>query len=143
MHGQIADSVRAGPAARRTPCFPVALVIRGIFGGSASRRNGGFPVGYYVAPTVFTDVLPGMRIFQEEIFGPVLVVVPYDDEDDAVRLHNDSGYGLSGMVFSRDVTRATNVARRLETGQVRCSRAPEWGIGGRRGWRAAVPRRRR
>jgi aldehyde dehydrogenase (NAD+) len=77
-----------------------------------------FPVGYYVAPTVFTGVLPGMRIFQEEIFGPVLVVVPYDSEDEAVRLHNDSSYGLSGMVFSADVEHATSVARQLETGQV-------------------------
>ena len=59
-----------------------------------------------------------MRIFQEEIFGPVLVVVPYENEDDAVRLHNDSRYGLSAMVFSRDVAHATSVARRLETGQV-------------------------
>ncbi len=84
-------------------------------GGTQPRA---FPVGYYVAPTVFTDVLPGMRVFQEEIFGPVLVVVPYENEDDAVRLHNDSSYGLSGMVFSRDVARATSVARRLETGQV-------------------------
>ena len=77
-----------------------------------------FPVGYYVAPTVFTSVLPGMRIFQEEIFGPVLVVVPCDSEDEAVRLHNDSRYGLSGMVFSADTEHATSVARRLETGQL-------------------------
>jgi aldehyde dehydrogenase (NAD+) len=85
--------------------------------GSGSRPKD-YPVGYYVEPTVFTDVEPSMRIFQEEIFGPVLVVVPYDDEDEAIRLHNDTGYGLSGMVFSRDIERATKVARQLETGQV-------------------------
>jgi aldehyde dehydrogenase (NAD+) len=98
------------------------LIQSGLDEGASLALGGleidGFPVGYYVAPTVFTGVLPGMRIFQEEIFGPVLVVVPYEDEADAVRLHNDSGYGLSGMVFSRDVAHATSVARRLETGQV-------------------------
>jgi aldehyde dehydrogenase (NAD+) len=85
--------------------------------GSGSRPKD-YPVGYYVEPTVFTAVEPHMRIFQEEIFGPVLVVVPFDDEDEAVRLHNDTGYGLSGMVFSRDVEHATKIARRLETGQI-------------------------
>jgi aldehyde dehydrogenase (NAD+) len=98
------------------------LIRSGLDEGASVALGGleakGFPVGYYVVPTVFTDVLPGMRIFQEEIFGPVLVVVPYQDEDEAVRLHNDTGYGLSGMVFSRDVAHATSVARRLDTGQI-------------------------
>jgi aldehyde dehydrogenase (NAD+) len=88
---------------------------RPVLGGN---RPSDYPVGYYVAPTVFVDVQPQMRIFQEEIFGPVLTVLPYDDEEDGVRLHNDSHYGLSGMVFGRDVTHATEVAMRLETGQV-------------------------
>jgi len=59
-----------------------------------------------------------MTIAQEEIFGPVLVVIPYEDDDDAVRIANDSRYGLSGGVFSADETRATAIARRIRTGSI-------------------------
>jgi aldehyde dehydrogenase (NAD+) len=81
-------------------------------------RPAQLPVGYYVEPTVFVDVTPEMRIFREEVFGPLLVVVPYDDDDDAVRLSNDSSYGLGGSVFSRDLDRAKDIASRMETGSV-------------------------
>jgi acyl-CoA reductase-like NAD-dependent aldehyde dehydrogenase len=74
--------------------------------------------GFYVRPTVFSAVAPGMVIAREEIFGPVLVVMPADSEDDAVRIANDSDYGLSGGVWSSDEERALAVARRLRTGQV-------------------------
>ena len=74
--------------------------------------------GYYVQPTVFSDVTPDMTIAQEEIFGPVLAIIPYDDEDDAVRIANDSIYGLAGGVWSADEERAKAVARRIRTGQV-------------------------
>jgi aldehyde dehydrogenase (NAD+) len=76
------------------------------------------PKGYYVEPTLFADVDNSMRIAQEEIFGPVLSVIPYDDEDDAVRLANDSRYGLSGAVTAGDPAHALAVARRLRTGTV-------------------------
>jgi acyl-CoA reductase-like NAD-dependent aldehyde dehydrogenase len=74
--------------------------------------------GYFVRPTVFADVKNSMTIAQEEIFGPVLCVIAYEDEDDAVRIANDSSYGLSGNVWSADPDRARRVARRLRTGQV-------------------------
>ena len=78
----------------------------------------GLEKGYFVRPTVFSDVTSDMTIAQEEIFGPVLVIMPYDDEDDAVRIANNSIYGLSGGVWSGDRERALRVARRLRTGQV-------------------------
>ncbi|MFF9623872.1 aldehyde dehydrogenase [Streptomyces griseosporeus] len=78
----------------------------------------GLEKGNYVTPTVFADVDNSMRIAQEEIFGPVLVVIAYDDEDDAVRIANDSEYGLSGGVWSADEERALAVARRVRTGTV-------------------------
>ncbi len=74
--------------------------------------------GYFVRPTVFSDVRTDMTIAQEEIFGPVLTILPYDDEEDAVRIANDSQYGLAGGVWSADEERAQRVARRIRTGQV-------------------------
>jgi acyl-CoA reductase-like NAD-dependent aldehyde dehydrogenase len=78
----------------------------------------GLETGYFVRPTVFSNVRPEMTIAREEIFGPVLSIIGYDDEDDAVRIANDTDYGLSGGVWSADPERATRVARRLRTGQV-------------------------
>ena len=81
-------------------------------------RPAGFDRGWYVEPTVFADVDNGMRIAQEEIFGPVLAVIGYDDVDDAVAIANDSEYGLSGSVWSADVERASAIANRMQTGTV-------------------------
>jgi acyl-CoA reductase-like NAD-dependent aldehyde dehydrogenase len=71
-----------------------------------------------VRPTIFSDVNTQMTIAQEEIFGPVLVIMPYDDEENAVAIANDTMYGLAGGVWSGDVDHAKRVARRLRTGQV-------------------------
>jgi aldehyde dehydrogenase (NAD+) len=76
------------------------------------------PQGYYVRPTVFSEVTPEMTIAREEIFGPVLVLIPYDGEDEAVRIANDTIYGLAAGVWSGDAERAQRVARRLRAGQV-------------------------
>ncbi|MFN8018219.1 MAG: aldehyde dehydrogenase family protein [Acidimicrobiales bacterium] len=76
------------------------------------------PTGYYVRPTVFANVTNDMTIAREEIFGPVLSVLPYDDVDDAVAIANDSPYGLSGGVWGADPAEALEVARRIRTGGV-------------------------
>jgi len=76
----------------------------------------GLSAGWYVRPTVFADVDNRMRIAQEEIFGPVLSVIPFDDVDDAVRIANDSEYGLAGTVWTGDVESGLDVARRVRTG---------------------------
>jgi acyl-CoA reductase-like NAD-dependent aldehyde dehydrogenase len=78
----------------------------------------GLERGYFVRPTVFSDVTSDMTIAQEEIFGPVLVLIPYEDEEDAIRIANDSVYGLAGGVWSADEERAKRVAGRIRTGQV-------------------------
>jgi aldehyde dehydrogenase (NAD+) len=81
-------------------------------------RPEGLDEGYYVRPTVFSEVRNDMTIAQEEIFGPVLSIIAYDDEDDAARIANDSAYGLSGGVWSAHVDRAKAFARRVRTGQI-------------------------
>ncbi|WP_439943969.1 aldehyde dehydrogenase [Streptomyces sp. BBFR115] len=81
-------------------------------------RPAGLDRGWFVEPTVFTDVRPDMRIAQEEIFGPVLSVLAFDDEDEAVAIANDSDYGLNGSVFTADPEHALAVARRIRTGTV-------------------------
>ncbi|WP_030193113.1 aldehyde dehydrogenase family protein [Streptomyces sp. NRRL S-87] len=86
--------------------------------------------GYYVAPTVFADVTPEMTIAQEEIFGPVVAILPYEDEEDALRIANGTDYGLGGAVWAADDETAVAFARRMDTGQVDIN-------GGR--WNALAP----
>ncbi len=87
---------------------------RVVVGGNG--RPAGIDKGWYVQPTVFADVTNDMRIAQEEIFGPVLAVIPYDDVDDAVRIANDSDFGLAGSVWTGDNDAGMDVARRVRTG---------------------------
>jgi aldehyde dehydrogenase (NAD+) len=76
----------------------------------------GLERGYFVRPTVFSDVTSDMTIAQEEIFGPVLVLIPYEDEEDAIRIANDSRFGLAGSVFTSDPVRGFEIARRVRSG---------------------------
>jgi aldehyde dehydrogenase (NAD+) len=100
----------------------LAYIDKGKAEGARLLLGGGVPAhlqkGYYVEPTVFMDVTNDMTIAREEIFGPVLAVIAYEDEEDAVRIANDSDYGLSGGVWSASEERALGVARRLRTGTV-------------------------
>ncbi len=89
-----------------------------LLAGGADAPEGVPAGGYYVKPTVFGKVKPGSTIEQEEIFGPVLSIVTYKDEEDAVRIANDTIYGLAGAVWSGDEARAQKVARRIRAGQV-------------------------
>ncbi len=99
------------------------LIQKGIDEGATlvaggTGRPDGIDKGYYVKPTIFSNVDNDMTVAREEIFGPVLVIIPYEDEDDAVRIANDTPYGLSGYVSSADLDRARAVAARLRTGMV-------------------------
>jgi aldehyde dehydrogenase (NAD+) len=91
--------------------------------GGTERPNG-LDRGYFVQPTVFTDVTPEMTIAQEEVFGPVLAVIPYADEDEAVGIANDSPYGLGGYVFGGQRERARDVVNRLRAGRISFNGAP-------------------
>ncbi len=97
-----------------------SYIKKGIEEGARVVAGGGRPEGldggWFVQPTVFADVDNSMTIAQEEIFGPVLVVIPYEDEDDAVRIANDSVYGLAGSVYTSDNDKALKIARKIRTG---------------------------
>ncbi|MGV9917646.1 aldehyde dehydrogenase family protein [Streptomyces cellulosae] len=92
----------------------VAEGARLVAGGPEAPR----PQGWYVSPTVLADVTPEMTVAQEEIFGPVLCVLPYEDEEDALRIANGTVYGLAGAVWAGDEAEAVAFARRMDTGQV-------------------------
>jgi aldehyde dehydrogenase (NAD+) len=118
------ESTRIGPMSSAAQAERVYGYLRtgveegaeAVFGGPDA---GGLPErGAYVPPTVFANVLPGMTIAQEEIFGPVLSILPYHDETEAVAIANSTIYGLAGAVFSADTDRAIAMAKRLRTGQV-------------------------
>ena len=98
----------------------LGYIQKGVDEGATLAMGGkvpdGYDKGFFIEPTLFVDVDNSMTIAQEEIFGPVLSVIPFDDDDDAVRIANDSVYGLSGAIYSGSLDRALAVARRVRTG---------------------------
>ncbi|SON58651.1 Geranial dehydrogenase [Mycobacterium simulans] len=115
--------VRMGPLISAAQRDRVATHVNGAVNDGAKLVTGGgrpagFDVGFYYEPTILTDVDPDSTVAQEEVFGPVLSVLRYRDDDDAVAIANNSRYGLSGAVWGADVDRAVGVARRIRTGQI-------------------------
>ena len=116
-------TTRLGPLVSETQRKRVLEYIeKGKSEGARLVVGGGKPAGqdkgYFVEPTIFADVDSKMTIAQEEIFGPVLSILPYDNDDDALRIANDTQYGLAGGVFSGDKERAVRFARKMRTGQI-------------------------
>jgi aldehyde dehydrogenase (NAD+) len=118
------ESVTVGPLASKSQFDKVQrLINQGIEEGArlvsgGTGRPNGLTKGYFVKPTVFADVRNDMTIAREEIFGPVLCIVPYEGEDEAVRIANDTPYGLSAFVTSKDTERAARIAKRIRSGNV-------------------------
>jgi len=113
-----------GPVVNRSQFEKIqGLIQQGIDEGATlvaggTGRPGHLPVGYYVKPTVFANVDNNMTVAREEIFGPVISIIGYEDEDQAIEIANDTDYGLAGYVSSGDIEHATRVARRIRAGQV-------------------------
>jgi aldehyde dehydrogenase (NAD+) len=110
-----------GPLISEAQRDKVDSIVERAVGAGAKLVQGGHRIdgpGFFYAPTLLTMVDPDSEIAQDELFGPVLVVIPYDDDDDAVRIANDSIFGLSGGVYGADTERAIAVARRIRTGTV-------------------------
>lgn len=126
----LADTV-LGPLANRSQFDKVqAMIGIGIAEGAkllcgGQDRPEGLSRGYFARPTIFSEVRPDMRIAQEEIFGPVLCLIPYQDEEDAIRIANDTIYGLGSHVQSGDLDRARRVAAQIRAGQVHINH-PAW-----------------
>jgi betaine-aldehyde dehydrogenase len=120
----LSEATRLGPLSSQMQLDRVRGYIRkGVEEGAELLAGGaeapeGLGGGYFVKPTIFGKVKNAMTISQEEIFGPVLSIIPYQDDDEAVRIANDSPYGLAGAVWSKDDARAQAVARRIRAGQI-------------------------
>jgi aldehyde dehydrogenase (NAD+) len=136
----VAEAIRVGPAHEHGPHIgPVVnkrqwdqiqgYIQKGIDEGARLVTGGpglpeGFNRGFYVKPTIFADVRPGMTIEKEEIFGPVMCMIPFDGEDDAVAIANDTPYGLTNFVQTGDPARSNRLARRLRSGMVEMNGKP-------------------
>jgi aldehyde dehydrogenase (NAD+) len=147
------EDINLGPVANKAQFDKVqGLIEKGIEEGATVVTGGpgkpeGLETGYYVRPTVFSDVSNDMSIAREEIFGPVLCIIPYEDDADAIRIANDTDYGLSAYVTAEDKDRARRIAEQLRAGSVfingpdldpmaplggykQSGNGREWGVGG-------------
>jgi aldehyde dehydrogenase (NAD+) len=147
------EDINLGPVANKAQFDKVqGLIEKGIEEGATLVTGGpgkpeGLETGYYVRPTVFSDVSNDMSIAREEIFGPVLCIIPYEDDADAIRIANDTDYGLSAYVTAEDKDRARRIAEQLRAGSVfingpdldpmaplggykQSGNGREWGVGG-------------
>jgi aldehyde dehydrogenase (NAD+) len=95
-----------------------------LIGGEMPETDG----GWYVAPTIYKDVTNDMRIAREEVFGPVLVLIPFTDEDEAIAIANDTDYGLAAGLWTRDISRAHRVSAQIEAGQIYVNEYPSGGV---------------
>jgi len=124
------EATRIGPVVSEAQWNKIqGLIQKGMDEGAELAAGGpgrpeGLDKGYFVKPTVFSNVSNDMTIAREEIFGPVLCIIPYDDDEEAVRIANDTPYGLSGYVSGGDLERARRIAARLRTGMVHINNAP-------------------
>ena len=122
--GDPMSDVKLGPVVNKLQFDRIqALIQSGIDEGATLVTGGtglpdGLDKGYYIKPTVFGDVTPGMTIEREEIFGPVIALIPYETEEDAVRIANDTIYGLSGYIQTSDKDKARKIARQLRVGSI-------------------------
>ena len=130
--------IRGNPESETTTIGPVseiqygrvqAMIEKGIKEGATLLVGGlgkpdGFDKGYWVRPTIFSDANNKMAIAQEEIFGPVLTIIPFDTEEEAIKIANETIYGLSGYVSSENIENAKSVASKLRTGMVHINNAP-------------------
>jgi acyl-CoA reductase-like NAD-dependent aldehyde dehydrogenase len=115
---QLSEDTDVGPLINQGAAEQVEGLIQEAVRAGAKVTAGGNRRGAFIEPTVLRDVPADVRLFQEETFGPVVPLVPFNDVDEAVQLANDSPYGLQAAVFTRDISRALDVAHRLEAGGV-------------------------
>jgi glyceraldehyde-3-phosphate dehydrogenase (NADP+) len=120
------ESVKMGPMVRANDAVRVNEWIKEAVAAGARTLTGGDYSGAVHQATVLADVKPDMRVSREELFGPAVVVTPVSDIDEAIALANDTNYGLSAAIFTRDVDRAMRFAREVQSGNLHINSGPQW-----------------